>query len=332
MPHHTTPRWLDGPRFDYWFILFTTLFIVGVFLDAWAHSHGRTDETFFTPWHAVLYTGAFTSLGFMLLNVYHNWQRGYVGGQLVPAGYELSLFGLIMFALGGFGDMTWHLLFGVESDFQAQVSPPHLFLAIMLGLLMSGPVRAAWRRKELVPSHPVPLLLALAYTTASLWLLTLYAHPFMHLRPLQPADAAQEFGVLGIMFHSGIIMGVMLLAMRRWQLPLGSLTIFLTLKAVGIAVITDRVEFIVVAILTGVAADWFNGRYQPGRVGGRPWRIFAFGLPFLLFTLYYLALTQLGGTIAWTTHVWTGSIVMAGLAGWLISYLVWPPPNPTLPS
>lgn len=320
----TQPRWLDGAAFDKWFVFCTSLFIMGVFLDGWAHSNGRTDNTFFTPWHAVLYSGTFTSLGFMLASVFINWGRGYRGWQLVPAGYELSLFGLTMFAVGGGADMVWHTLLGVETNFEAQISPPHLFLNTMLGLLMAGPVRAAWRRKGLVPANAVLVVLSLSYTVASLWLLTLYAHPFMHLRALEATQTAQEFGVTGMLLHTAVLMGVILLVSRRWQLPVGSFTAFLTLTAVGIAVISGRVEFIPVAALTGLAADLYTQRWQPGRVGGPAWRIFAFGLPFLLFTLYF-AVIALIGHIAWVAHVWMGSIVMAGLTGWLVSYLVWPP-------
>ena len=30
----------------------------GFFIDLWAHSHGRVDESFFTPWHGMLYAAA----------------------------------------------------------------------------------------------------------------------------------------------------------------------------------------------------------------------------------------------------------------------------------
>ena len=42
-------------------VLLSAWLIVGLFLDAWAHGQNLT-ETFFTPWHAVLYTGFFASV------------------------------------------------------------------------------------------------------------------------------------------------------------------------------------------------------------------------------------------------------------------------------
>ncbi len=32
------------------------VFVGGLYLDGWAHAHGMVDKTFFTPWHAVLYS------------------------------------------------------------------------------------------------------------------------------------------------------------------------------------------------------------------------------------------------------------------------------------
>jgi hypothetical protein len=34
--------------------------ILGLFLDGWAHSHGKP-ESFFSPWHGVLYSGFFAA-------------------------------------------------------------------------------------------------------------------------------------------------------------------------------------------------------------------------------------------------------------------------------
>ena len=38
------------------FTVFSLWAVTGLFLDGWSHNHHRP-ETFFTPWHAVLYSG-----------------------------------------------------------------------------------------------------------------------------------------------------------------------------------------------------------------------------------------------------------------------------------
>jgi len=42
---------------DWALAILSALFVGGLFLDGWAHTHGRVDQSFFTPWHAVFYAG-----------------------------------------------------------------------------------------------------------------------------------------------------------------------------------------------------------------------------------------------------------------------------------
>src|SRR3954454_15458089 len=118
----------------------------GIFLDGWAHAHLDTLDTFFTPWHAAVYSGALATASFLVAALCINHTRGYAWQRALPAGYELSLLGMGIFALSGVGDMIWHTLFGIEQSFAALLSPTHLGLGLGLGLVVSGPLRAAWRR------------------------------------------------------------------------------------------------------------------------------------------------------------------------------------------
>ena len=45
-----TPAMLN---FDFIAVLLTLWYMGGLFIDGWAHNHGLTDVTFFTPWHAL---------------------------------------------------------------------------------------------------------------------------------------------------------------------------------------------------------------------------------------------------------------------------------------
>src|SRR4030095_3704312 len=38
-------------------VILSAWLIGGAFIDGWAHTHGRVDTTFFTPWHVTFYTG-----------------------------------------------------------------------------------------------------------------------------------------------------------------------------------------------------------------------------------------------------------------------------------
>src|SRR6266542_6356168 len=95
--------------------------IGGLFLDGWAHNTRPQLETFFTPWHAAFYSGFAATAAWMGWLV---WTRHRAAGgswrAAVPAGYGLGLAGLALFVVSGLGDMTWHLVFGIEQDITAR--------------------------------------------------------------------------------------------------------------------------------------------------------------------------------------------------------------------
>ena len=63
----------------------------------------------------------------------------------------------------------------------------------------------------------------------------------------------------------------------------------------------------------------FVVRYNADRLG-----LFTFALPATFYLCYFPALMLTEG-IAWSVHLWVGSIMLAGIAGWLLSYLLLPP-------
>lgn len=116
----------------------------GVVQDIWAHNHGLVDQSFFTPWHAILYS-TMTIVGvFLAANAFINHRKGCPWGKSLPAGYGLSLVGAFLFALGGALDLWWHTIFGIEADTEALLSPTHLLLLTSALLIVTGPMRAAW--------------------------------------------------------------------------------------------------------------------------------------------------------------------------------------------
>src|SRR5207244_10741815 len=90
---------------------------------------------------------SFFATGIVLVSVLlANQARGYRGWAVLPAGYQGALLGAAIFLLGGAADMGWHTFFGFERSMDALMSPTHLILAGGIGLIVSGPLRAAWRR------------------------------------------------------------------------------------------------------------------------------------------------------------------------------------------
>jgi Tol biopolymer transport system component len=183
------PRSSNPPSsraFEWLMGVLAALLIGGLDLDIWAHSHGKVDQSFFTPWHAVLY-GAMALNGIVLgivmaRNVLRN---GYPWRRALPAGYGLSLIGVIAFAIGGVLDLAWHTLFGIEEDIQALLSPTHLILATSAALILTGPLRsAAIRISGATPARwreLGPAVLSVAAVFTLLGLFTQFAHPLITL-------------------------------------------------------------------------------------------------------------------------------------------------------
>jgi len=99
-------------------------------------------------WHGVLYSGFSAVSVFLLYALYRNRSRGYELGEAIPRGYGPALVGMLIFGAGGVGDMIWHMLFGIEANIEAALSPTHLLLGLGCVLLVSAPFRAAWQRRD----------------------------------------------------------------------------------------------------------------------------------------------------------------------------------------
>ncbi|MGH7429136.1 MAG: hypothetical protein ACREJ4_12405, partial [Candidatus Methylomirabilaceae bacterium] len=140
-PEAVWPR--TAVAFDWVVIVLSAWLTVGAHLDAWAHINIPGLETFFTPWHAVLYSGYLALAAFLTGSAIRNRAAGAPWARLLPGGYVLSLLGVVIFAASGVGDMVWHLIFGIEDSLDALMSPTHLGLALGAGLMVSGPLRAA---------------------------------------------------------------------------------------------------------------------------------------------------------------------------------------------
>ena len=70
--------------------------LLAVFLDGWAHLHVPGLETFFTPWHAALYSGLMATAAWTASVIWRNRQPGRPLTRSVPAGYRGTVIGLVL--------------------------------------------------------------------------------------------------------------------------------------------------------------------------------------------------------------------------------------------
>lgn len=325
-----------GIGFDWAFLAPCTWLMVGISLDGWAHNHIPSLETFFTPWHGVLYSGYLSIAVFLLAALVRNHRRGFSWLQALPVGYGLSLLGAGIFAIGGTLDLVWHTLFGIEHNVEALLSPTHLLLALGAVLMLSGPFRAAWERTNAATAEVrrslFPMLFSLAYVLAIFTFFTQFANPIANsLADQHTIEGLIDLGVAAILLQTALFMGCALLALRRWRLPLGAFTLINLVSSIVSSLMAKSslvLGVAVFALATGLLLDLLNKGLRPNAERAVALRIFAFAAPVIIYGMYFLGLALIKG-IAWSVHLWVGSIFMAGVVGLLLSYVLVPPQHST---
>jgi len=326
----TTPR--STPRasaFDWAAAGLSLLFLGGVYLDGWAHNHGRVDETFFTPWHAVLYTGFFAMMSLLVGRATYGFVKGARGWSVMPDGYALSLVGVTLWLVGGPFDLAWHSVFGFEADVEALLSPAHALLALGVAFMTSGPLRAALRRPAGRWHDELPMMLSLACLVANLTFFTQIAHPIANLWAAGRATHdITELGIVSMLLTTVILVAPLLLLVGQGRLPRGAVTVVVGLDCIATGFLFDHGPYPLVPVLfmvaAAVAGDGLQAALQPSPTRPRALRGFAGALAVLLQASYFAALAATVG-IGYTAHLWIGMVVFAGVVGWLLSYLVLPP-------
>ena len=323
-------------RFDLFMGLLSIVYVSGVYLDGWAHAHGLVDRTFFTPWHAVLYTGYLMNALVLVAVLVLNHAHGSAWKHSIPAGYEFSLLGVPLFAVAGIGDLVWHTLFGFEVNLETVLSPTHLLLALSGVLIMGGPLRAALCR----PTIPVegsftstlvqgwktllPMLLSLTAILSVFTFFTQFVHPFVTTETVITYYLVEQtLGIASILLQAGLLMGMIFPLIQHWRLPLGALTLIFTLNGSLMSVLADQYRLIPVMLLAGIVADLLLWLLKPSARRPVALRLFAFLVPLVLYLFYFLTLMLTDTvTLTWSIHLWLGASVMAGMVSLVLSYLL----------
>ncbi|MET0566687.1 MAG: hypothetical protein ABW021_09625 [Acidimicrobiia bacterium] len=315
-------------------VILASWLTLGGFVDGFAHRNLDTPETFFTPWHAVLYSG-FLAVAFWLawLVIRDRPQAPSLAGA-IPFGYGTSVAGVVVFMAGAVGDMLWHIIFGIEVSIDALLSPTHLLLLIGAVLILSGPLRAAWFDDDPPPGlRPVlPPVLAATMAAAQLGFFFQYMDGtsvrFMET-PYLPGSESGYFavvaGVGSVLITTVILVGALLLLMRRWVLPFGAGLILFG----GFGLLMELLEGfdypqeLIAPLLAGLAVDLLVRALRPGPDRPASLRILAFTVPVVMWIAHF-GLFSVSAEINWPVSVWTGLVFFAGLAGVGLSLLVFP--------
>jgi hypothetical protein len=342
-------RWRD----DLVTVVLTGWLMLGLFVDGWAHNTRPLLETFFTPWHGVLYSG------FAATAAWTGWlvwsRRRATGGTWrasLPAGYGLGLAGVVLFLLSGLGDLAWHLAFGIEQDVAALLSPTHLGLFTGGFLIVTTPLRSAWadpglgRRAGLGRLLPAVLSATMAGAGAAFFFM--YLHPMFenvvsieHARFLRdgtfPPDyvgrLAIEAGIPGFVLSTAFLFGPLLFLLRRWQLPVGAAAIVLGVQSVLMQALTgfEDAGLVLLGLVGAVAVELLLAALRPSP--GARWRLRATCAlaPVAFWGTYFGGVALHDGGLGWKAEIWGGALTWSGLTMLALAMVMLPPAVPAQP-
>lgn len=319
-------------------MVFGVWMVIGLFVDGWAHDNNKP-ETFFTPWHGLLYSGFAAAAAASLAVVRRSRRPGVPLAAALPVGHGTTLVALGVFGIAAVGDLVWHETLGIEVGIEALLSPTHLAL-LMSGLVaFSAPLRRAWVSSAPEPESLrsfLPVALSVTLLTALVGFFLLYASPFVnraassaferapgapHDHPASdPAELLQLLGIASILVTTLLLAVAMTMLLRRWRPPAGAFTLMLTtivLLFVGLDEFAQA-PLIVIGLVAGAVGDGAARRWRSPAV---------VGLSMTVLWASYFAVYQLAeGGVAWTAELWTGVTVLSGLLGAAVGVLALPQP------
>jgi hypothetical protein len=323
----------------------------GLFLDGWAHNTRPLLESFFTPWHAVFYSGFAAAAAWI---GWSTWTRRAATGswrRSVPPGYGLGLAGAAIFLVSGVGDLAWHLAFGIERDIAALLSPSHLGLFLGAFLVVTTPLRSAWadpalgRAAGLVRLLPALLSLALAGTLAAF--MFQYLHPVndnvvsvehelwlrLEYTPFQYPQVQRlsiQAGVSGFVLSTALLFGPVLFLLRRWRPPAGAAALLLGVQCLAMQALTGFADagLAVLGLLGAAAVEGLLAVLRPSPV--RRWRLLAFcaAAPVAFWAVSFGGVGVHDGGLGWKAEVWGGTLVWSSLTLLALDTVMFPPAVP----
>ena len=275
--------------------------MLGVTLDGWAHAHGVVDDTFLTPWHAVLYAGLFGS------TLWYGWLARQQIAPITRHRTGVALLPIVVVC--GAADFAWHTIFGFEIDIAAQMSPPHIVLAGLIATLVAIP------SKQRSADGTLTLWGALSGGLAATMMVTLtqFMSPLsaVYAETYSGGDTTRGIGVTGFIIFVAVWL-IILIWMQQQQAPRWAFLIASLALGCIQAIISDDWRF--VALLAACALiPTVRHTHGFNRTTAILW--------VTCFSIGYFMILMYAGILMWGPTMWGGTIVMAIAVGYGLSAL-----------
>ncbi|HVD14501.1 MAG TPA: hypothetical protein VNK73_08620 [Actinomycetota bacterium] len=338
-------------RADLVTVVVSAWLIGGLFVDGWAHVTRPQLETFFTPWHAVFYSGFAASALWIGWSVWSRRRPGVAWRAAVPVGYGPAVAGLVLFAVSGLGDLAWHLAFGIEQDVAALLSPSHLGLFMGGLLVVTAPLRSVWadpsRGRHTGLGPLLPALLSAAVAGSGTGFFFMYLHPafendasiaqarflgrfFAQSQRGYVQDQGIALGVAGFIIATVLLLGPVLYLLRRWDLPAGSVLLVAGPQFVLIQALTGFVDpgLAVLGLAGTLAVELLLRWLRPSATSPTRLRIFSATAPVALWGVWFAGIALHDGGLGWEPEVVGAVLVWPGLTLLALAVLMLPSPVP----
>ncbi len=284
----------------------------------------------------------------------------------IPVGYGVAIIGLITLAIGGPADLIWHSAYGFEVGVDAIYSPPHLALFFGGLLLCSTGIRSMWAKDDIQLDFKgfLPVLFSTILFIGVAGFITMYLSAFMtNVTPT--ADFVHDYqrykdthddqslslvagltgygddswpyyyyaashGIASMIVTTMVLLGPILLLLRRWAVPFGAITAIFAGYGLLVNIMTEYrdIALIIPLLIAGGAIDLLHKRLGGERADGRLTLggIRAIGPlgALVLWCTYYLVLAIDKG-MGWTPTMWVGALIVGTMTGFGVAFLVAPP-------
>jgi hypothetical protein len=287
--------------------------------------------------------------------------------KLIPVGYGVAILGLITLGIGGPLDFIWHAAYGFEVGVDAIYSPPHLALFFGGLLVCSTGIRSMWAKQDIALDLKgfLPVLLSTVLLIGVAGFITMYLSAFMtNVTPTGDfvRDYQTQFndthddqtiglnsgltgygddlwpyyfysashGIATMIVTTLVLLGPILLTLRRWAVPAGAHTLIFAGFALLVNIMTEYRDIVLAVplLLTGVAIDVLQARLGGRRADGRlslgGIRAIGPAAAAVLWCTYYATLALDEG-IGWEPTLWAGALIVGVMTGFGVAFLVAPP-------
>ncbi|MEU8243050.1 hypothetical protein AB0C07_32745 [Actinoplanes missouriensis] len=330
-PASSSPEAVTFSARERWVLVVASAWLViGLQLDAYAHATTPELETFWTPWHGVLYSGIAAS-GFTLLWIMRSRLPGiptYASVLALPNALRLPLAGMAALLVGGGMDTLWHNVFGIERDMEIFVSPSHEFIILGMVLVAMGPalMQATLPGRTLGAGGGWLVGISVLFAVLPVHIYSLHASAigFRHLGsgadpvPIFSPDAQLVHGYLS----STVLLLLPLIVLgRRWPLPLGLPTALIAVPALLMHLMFDSEDAWWPALTVAAAAlvlevvSRIANRLLSGTPVNARWILLGLLAPPLTWGSVLTVGTIVEGSPGFNIHMVTGLLMYTALTG-----------------